>query len=149
MRGALPAICALALAAVVCLSGCGEKSEPDLSSLAQQYRDQEKQAIVGTYSGTLRQAGRKPFRVAATVASLSGSARNTVHYTGIDCSGTWSFLEHRGASYRFREKIDRGASPRCEGTGTVTLTPRGANEYSYEFRGGGVVSRGVLRRTTG
>jgi hypothetical protein len=46
--------------------------------------------------------------VTATVCGLGRSARNTVHYTGIDCSGRWTYLGRRGASYRFREKITSG-----------------------------------------
>jgi hypothetical protein len=146
MKPTLLVICATGIAAAA-LAGCGEKSEPDLQSLAQQFRQQEEQAIVGSYHGTLHQQGTKPFQVMATVASLSDASKNVVHYTGIDCSGTWSFQKHEDGTYEFGEKIDRGAGAQCQGTGTVTLTPQGANRYGYEFRGGGVMSTGVLQRT--
>jgi hypothetical protein len=146
MKHALVAACATILAASA-LSACGEKSEPSLDSLASQYRQQEEQAIVGDYAGTLRQHGEKPFKVTASVVSLDQSKQNVVHYTGIDCSGTWSYDRRQGSAYVFREKIDRGASRKCKGSGTVTLTPQGANQYGYEFQGGGVTSQGTLQRT--
>lgn len=146
MKPALAAVCATILAATA-LSACGEKAEPSLDSLASQYRQQEKQAIVGDYEGTLHQQGEKPFKVTASVVSLTQSKQNVVHYTGIDCSGTWSYERRQGSAYVFREKIDRGASKKCKGTGTVTLTPQGANHYGYEFQGVGVKSQGTLQRT--
>jgi hypothetical protein len=146
MKPALAAVCSAVLA-LTALAGCGEKSEPSLDSLKTQYRQQEEQAVVGDYEGTLRQKGQKPFKVTASVVSLKSSARNVVHYTGIDCSGTWIYQTRNGTAYVFREKIDRGASKQCKGAGTVTLTPLGANQYRYEFSGGGVKSTGTLERT--
>jgi hypothetical protein len=146
VKPALAAICAAALA-ILAFAGCGEKSEPSLDSLKSQYRQQEEQAIVGDYEGTLRQHGEKPFKVTASVVSLKPSARNDVHYTGIDCSGTWAYQRRNGSAYVFRETIDHGASKQCKGKGTVTLTPLGANQYRYEFAGGGVKSKGTLQRS--
>ena len=94
----------------------------------------------------MHQRGIAPFKVTARVRGLGRSARNTVHYTGINCSGRWTYLGQKGSSYRFREKITSGRGGSCKGVGTVTLTPAGANRVDYVFRGGGVVSRGVLVR---
>jgi hypothetical protein len=128
----------LVIAAAVCgavlLAGCGEKSEPSLDSLAKQYRKEQQQAIVGHYAGRLHQHGREPFQVTATVASLNDAKRNPVHYTGIDCSGTWAYERRDGAAYVFAERIGKGKS-------------LGANRYRYRFEGGGVTSAGTLRRT--
>jgi hypothetical protein len=88
----------------------------------------------------------KPFRVTATIGSLDEARDNSVTYTGIDCSGTWKFLDRAGDAYRFREVIDRGAGGSCKGVGTVTLTPTPEGQLDYEFRGGGVTSHGVLIR---
>jgi len=93
----------------------------------------------------LHQRGLAPFSVTATVRSLTEPKRNTVHYAGIDCHGRWTYLGRSGSAYRFREVITGGRSTSCKGTGTVTLTPTGQG-MRYEFRGGGIVSRGVLYR---
>jgi hypothetical protein len=105
--------------------------------------------ILGRWHGTLHQRGLKPFKVTATVRGLRPSAKNTVHYTGINCSGRWTYLGRKGASYRLRERITSGHGGSCKGVGTVTLTPAGANRVDYVFRGGGVVSRGMLTRPRG
>ena len=72
--------------------------------------------LVGTWKGTLHQRGMNPFKMKATIRGLARTARNTVHYTGINCSGRW------------------------------TLTPKSPSTLGYVFRGGGVVSRGVITR---
>jgi hypothetical protein len=102
--------------------------------------------VLGRWHGQLHQRGLKPFKVTATVRGLGRKAVNTVHYTGIDCSGRWTYLGRKNAAFRFREKITSGRGGSCKGVGTVTLTPAGANRVHYVFRGGGVVSRGLLAR---
>jgi hypothetical protein len=102
--------------------------------------------LVGTWKGTLHQRGIDPFTAKATIRGLAKTARNTVHYTGINCSGRWTYLGKRKATYRFREKISTGRGGKCKGTGIVTVTPKSPNTLGYIFRGGGVVSRGVLVR---
>jgi hypothetical protein len=146
MKPVLAAICVAVLAAGT-LSACGEKSEPDLKSLAAQYRQQQEQAILGDYTGTLHQKGQKPFSVQATVASLNDPSKNTVHYTGIDCSGTWTYTKLEGGTYFFGERINKGKSDKCKGSGTVKLMPQGANQYDYVFNGDGVTSEGTLQRS--
>jgi len=126
----LAAVLALCTAILSVGSGCGDD-------------DFE---IRGEWRGELHQQGLAPFHVEATIESLRKSRRNTVHYTEIDCSGNWTFLDRRKGTYRFREVIDRGATATCKSVGTVTLTPRGEDRLSYRFQGGGVVSRGVLSR---
>jgi hypothetical protein len=102
--------------------------------------------IEGAWRGTLRQEGLAPFVVTATIRAPGASRPSTVHYTGIDCSGTWTYLGRTGPAYRFREVIDRGAGGKCKGVGAVSLVPEGVDRLRYEFRGGGVVSRGIISR---
>ncbi len=61
------------------------------------------------------------------IRGFAKTARNTVHYTGINCSGHWTYLGKRHGSYRFREKITSGKGRKCKGTGTVTLIPKKPN----------------------
>ena len=135
------AVLAAALA-LLGLSACGEKAEPDLDQSTTEARFE----ITGRWSGELRQQGMEPFNVQATIASLARSKQNTVHYTGIDCSGTWNYLGASATAYRFQETIDRGAGAKCKGTGTVSLRPLSENQVAYTFSGGGVESRGTLDR---
>jgi hypothetical protein len=139
-RAALLAL-PLALLALV-LGACGEREEPEIDASATQSQFQ----ITGDWQGRLAQKGLKPFTVRATIASLERSKQNTVHYSGINCSGNWDYLGASATAYRFREVIDHGASKVCKGTGTVTLTPLTDATVDYVFNGGGVTSRGVLRR---
>jgi hypothetical protein len=136
---------ALAVGAlVIAASGCGESGEPgtSTSSIAA-----TQAALAGHWRGQLHQKGLAPFTVTATIDSPAGSAGNEVHYTGINCSGHWTYLSAAGSSYRFREVIDRGNGGKCKGVGIVTLTSQSSpDRLGYEFRGGGVVSRGTLRR---
>ena len=147
------ALAAAAAIAAVTLSACGEKAEPSLDSLKSQYQQEQrrqhrqKQAILGSYKGTLHQQGRKPFAIQVTITSLKNAKDNVVHYGGIDCSGTWSFTTQKGDAYLFHEVIDRGAGGQCKGAGTVSLTPTADSRLDYEFNGGGVTSRGVLEPT--
>jgi hypothetical protein len=147
------ALLALGLIAAL-LAGCGEDSD-DGGIVTSRGSDFE---ILGSWEGELRQKQLAPFRVTATIGDLDDPAANTVHYTGIDCGGNWTFLgggtgaadagEASGdrGDYSFREVIDRGAGGKCKGVGRVTLTPTGPDSVSYVFRGGGVVSRGTLTR---
>lgn len=129
------------LALVLALAACGEREEPVITTT-----DQSQFSITGNWAGELRQKGRKPFEVEARIVSLERSKQNTVHYTGIDCSGTWDYLGASTSAYRFRELIERGASKQCKGKGLVELTPLSQNSVGYVFRGGGVRSDGTLRR---
>jgi hypothetical protein len=103
-------------------------------------------SILGRWTGTLRQRGLKPFTVSATVRGFDALSLNTVHYSRIDCSGHWTYLTRSGFSYQFREVITSGKGGKCKGVGRVTLTRVDTNHVRYAFRGGGVVSRGMLRR---
>jgi len=136
------------------LAGCGDDSDDD-GTATSGGADFE---LLGTWKGELSQKGLDPFRVTATIRDLDDPAANTVHYTGIDCGGNWTFLSEAEGGvqtgdvtrvtpvYRFRELIDRGAGGSCKGEGIVTLTPQGDDRLGYRFRGGGIVSRGVLSR---
>jgi hypothetical protein len=101
--------------------------------------------VIGRWHGELHQRARPPFQITVAVASLSASAANSVHYSGIDCGGHWTYLGTSGATVRFREVIDSGSSASCKGVGEVTLSREGAR-LSYRFSGGGVISRGRLSR---
>jgi hypothetical protein len=138
------------------LVACGEKDEPDVNAAEPPTPQVEGEFdIRGTWEGTLRQKGLKPFRVTATIRSLENDLRNPVRYTGIDCGGNWTFEslyanesdpDEINERFTFREVIDRGAGGTCKGVGTVTLTTTGSDRLDYEFSGGGVESRGVLHR---
>src|SRR5215216_1609268 len=96
------------LATLAIAAGCGEKEEPDPSTLGPPPQQGASAfEIEGTWQGRLRQKGMKPFRVTAMIESLDEPRHNSVTYTGIDCSGTWRFLGRAGEAYRFREVIDR------------------------------------------
>jgi hypothetical protein len=102
--------------------------------------------LTGKWRGQLTQKGLPPFTVAASIRDLEDAAANTVHYSGIDCGGNWTYLGRDDGAYRFREVIDRGAGGACKGVGVVTLTPAAGGRLGYEFRGGGVESTGLLSR---
>src|SRR3954453_22222545 len=128
-------------ALVLALAGCGSGGESTSTGTVGQG------ALAGIWTGRLHQQGMDPFTVIATIASPAGSSGNTVHYTGINCSGKWSYLDSSGLDHRFREVIDRGKGGKCKGIGVVTLTTGSSTDrLGYEFRGGGVTSRGSLRR---
>jgi hypothetical protein len=170
MRRAPSAVILAAIAvAVIGLAGCGEKSEPDLSSAPPPTQPEPPQQqlpigdhldrlagngatkpgpIAGRWRGTLHQKGLKPFAVRVEIASLTNPRRNAVRYAGIDCEGSWRFLGGRGDAVRFEEVIDRGSDGQCKGRGVVTLRSADARprRLAYEFTGGGVRSQGVLRR---
>ncbi len=120
-RSRAPTIVAVLAAALalVGLSACGEKAEPDLDQSTTEARFE----ITGRWAGELRQQGMEPFNAQATIASLARSKQNTVHYTGIDCSGTWNYLGASATAYRFQETIDRGAGAKCKGTGDRVAAP--------------------------
>jgi hypothetical protein len=141
MRRTAAAAVPLALLALV-MAGCGEREEPEIDTSATESEFQ----ITGEWEGRLTQKGLKPFMVRATIVSLERSKQNVVHYTGIDCSGTWDYLGASATAYRFREVIDRGAGRTCKGVGTVALAPLTDDSVDYVFTGGGITSRGVLRR---
>jgi hypothetical protein len=101
--------------------------------------------VIGSWHGELHQRAVPSFQIAVTVGSLSSSAANRVHYTGLNCGGHWTYLGTSGATVRFREVIDTGRGGKCKGAGEVTLTREGAR-LRYGFSGGGVVSRGLLSR---
>ena len=130
-----------ACACVLALGACGEREEPEITPMAETTFE-----ITGSWRGELTQQGMKPFTVRATIASLERFKDNVVTYSGLDCTGTWEYLGASDTAYRFRELIDRGRSARCKGAGTVTLTPLADDRLGYEFRGGGVVSKGDLQR---
>jgi hypothetical protein len=148
MRLRLATLC-LTAALALCLTACGDDEATSVTTPEPAWEAAgSDEYILGSWAGVLRQEGMPDFRVRANVASLDDQAANRVFYTGIECGGTWAYLGFEGTVYRFRETIDRGAGGACKGVGTVTLLPAGQDAVGYEFRGGGVVSRGLLRRTS-
>jgi hypothetical protein len=135
------ALLAVALA-VGLLGACGDDSDGESGETTESARFE----IVGTWEGELSQRGLEPFEVRAEIGDLDDPAANTVHYTGIDCGGNWTFLGLEGSAYRFREVIDRGAGGDCKGMGVVTLRPQSEDTLVYRFQGGGVFSEGTLTR---
>ena len=130
------------VSAVCLLAGCGQgRSEPRGSDARRNAR-----FLIGHWSGDLRQAGLPAFRVRVDIRSVAPSADNTVSYSGIDCSGRWTYLGAQDGRYRFREVIDRGRGGECKGVGEVTLRRLRGGRLAYTFRGGGVESRGTLVR---
>lgn len=105
--------------------------------------------IKGTWTGTLTQRMTPDFTVTATIRSFNRfTARNSVRYGApLNCRGHWRFLSSKGSTYRFRETITSGDSASCKGSGTVVLRAKSDPErLEYRFTGGGVTSRGTLRR---
>ena len=131
IRGVVPLVALLALALPASAA-----SGPTAASFS----------ILGRWKGTLHQRGLKPFVVTARIRGFDALSRNTVHYTGIDCSGHWTYLTRKGGAYQFREVITSGRGGKCKGVGRVTLTRMDADHVRYVFRSGGIVSRGVLAR---
>lgn len=143
-----PLTLAIAIAAIAV--GCGERQEPEPGAApASAGNDESGFDIAGTWEGRLRQQWLKPFRVEATIESLDDSADSSVSYTGIDCGGRWTYTGMAGDAFVFRELIDSGEGGDCKGVGTVTLTPAPDGRLDYEFRGGGVTSRGLVSRVDG
>jgi hypothetical protein len=102
--------------------------------------------VLGHWHGNLRQRGMPPFAVSAEVRSLTDPQHNTVAYSVIRCAGNWTYRGFKQGAFRFREVIDHGAGNGCKGVGRVSLSPQSPTTAGYEFRGGGVSSRGTLHR---
>lgn len=135
------AVLVLVLGALL-LAGCGDDDDGDSGEPGVE----AEYDITGTWTGQLSQEGLEPFRVNATIGSLDDPSQNTVHYTGIDCGGNWTFVKREGSAFLFREVIDRGKGGDCKGEGDVRLVPFAADGLDYTFRGGGIESAGVLKR---
>ncbi len=145
------------VSAAVVVAGCGGGSEESTTAGVLSIKTPPTRgiaAIAGNWRGRLHQKGFAPFTVTVTIASARDPSKNRVHYTGIDCSGHWTYLGRPNAivtspTYRFREVIDSGAGKACKGVGIVSLSDQGQppGRLRYEFRGGGVVSRGLLQQS--
>jgi hypothetical protein len=135
---------------VLLLAGCGSNDDASLTTRGQGITRQ----IAGSWTARLHQKGLEPFKIAVHIAP-DGDGR--VAYTGIECGGDWTLETVRPTlppTYIFKERINEGAGGKCKGTGTVTLSPiqrhapqgPGYTRMNYSFTGGGVTSRGLLRR---
>jgi hypothetical protein len=125
-------------AALLLLAGCGEDEGTTPES------GDPIASVAGDWEGTLDQKDMPPFPIEVTIASASDREENVVSYGGtIDCSGTWRYIEHHGATVLFEEVIASGEGGNCKGRGRVRVTPS-HGDLDYQFRGGGVVSRGRL-----
>ena len=141
-----PLLVALALLGAA-VGGCGDDEDEGGGGTTDEgagaFADYD---ITGTWSGTLNQKNLPDFRVRADIRDLNDKFKNTVSYTGIDCSGHWEYLGRDGTAFLFEEVIDAGKDGNCKGKGNVTLTPFAADGVDYGFRGGGIESAGILKR---
>ena len=144
---------ALLVLLAIAAAGCGGSSDSSTSSAASSTssaaapRAGSDAYILGPWHGELHQKGMPAFAVSAHIRSLKDPRRNTVAYTQIRCGGNWTYRGFAQGAYRFLEVIDRGVGGSCKGAGQVTLVPQGRDAARYEFRGGGVISRGTLHRS--
>jgi hypothetical protein len=136
---------------VALLGGCGSSGDDGTTSTAAiKELPARAGAIAGDWEGTLYQKGLPPFQIAVRI-DPSGTGR--VAYTGIDCAGEWEprgIVGFQSRYFAFTERINRGAGGECKGTGRVKAyldLATGEGRLRYGFAGGGVRSRGVLRRT--
>ncbi len=141
--------CSLVFALLIALlaAGCDDAGDGSSSTPQMQPSSRSGAYVLGRWHGELHQKRMPAFMVSADIRSLRDPKRNTVAYSVIRCGGNWTYQGFRQGAYRFREVIDRGAGGTCKGTGQVTLIPLGHNTVGYEFRGGGIISRGALRRS--
>jgi hypothetical protein len=135
-----------ALLAAAALAGCGAGGPEPPAGSGPRAGPSAEADLIGRWRGRLRQRDLEPFTATADIRSLREPRRNVVLYTGIDCGGYWTYLGREEQTFRFRETIDRGKGGDCKGVGTVTLERESADRLRYEFRGGGVESRGTLVR---
>ena len=144
-------LCLLVLGTAL-LAGCGSGDPGEGTSINS--AEGVTRNIAGSWTAKLHQKGLGPFQVAVDIAS-DGKAR--VAYTGIRCGGEWTLDQVEPSMpprYLFAETITEGVGGSCKGTGTVSLSPiqrHSPNEPAYTrlnylFTGGGVTSRGLLRR---
>jgi hypothetical protein len=144
--GLLLAIGALLIAGCDSNSESGDVTEPGEGITRQ---------ISGRWKGKLQQNGLGAFKIAV---DLGADGLAQVAYSGINCAGDWSFegvVDSLPPGYVFAEVINQGAGGACKGAGTVSLLPiqdqlpnaPAYNRLKYQFTGGGVTSRGLIRRT--
>jgi hypothetical protein len=143
----LLALCALLIGGCTDDEGSGGTTLSDVQGITRQ--------IAGRWTGALHQKGLPPFKAAVDIGA---DGNGHVAYTGIRCGGDWTLdrvQQPPPPDYLFREEIKEGVGGSCKGTGIVTLAPIQSNapnspaynELNYSFTGGGVNSRGLLRRT--
>lgn len=93
------------------------------------------QSIVGTWSGTVTQAGYGSFPVSMV---LSSGQSGTITYPSLNCSGTLSGGPN-GSSSIFTETITIGQASEttdgCLSGGTITMTASGGDSMSWEWIG--------------
>jgi hypothetical protein len=156
----------LTVVALVGITSCGDDDEggrPPKSLgdfLTGNANDFVGSQLRGNWGGRLTQKGLPPFEMAM---NFEVGSDPLVAYTGIECGGTWTAtgtLDSLPPVYLFDERIDQGKGGECKGTGNVSLHPQEPcrkpegepcsvyQHLEYEFRGGGVVSKGVLTRVS-
>ena len=138
-RTALLGLLATALAVAAIAPGCGEKEEPE-SSGPPPTADTGTTGfdIIGMWEGRLTQKGIKPFKMSATIGSLDDPKLNTVHYTGIDCDGSWTYLGKRGGGVSIPRghRRERGQG-RLQGQGHRDADPDRGRAPGVRVRGRG------------
>jgi hypothetical protein len=96
----------------------------------------------GTWTGTL--IGVDP----PITAHVRLGERDRIRFRGgIECRGTLTYVGRRGAAFRYRERITASASRDCVRLGFVHLTPRADGSMLYQWWGGGLRARAILRRS--
>jgi hypothetical protein len=145
-------LCLLFAIGALLVAGCDSNAETgDVTEPS----DGITRQISGRWKGKLHQQGLAPFQIAL---DLGADGLGQVVYSGIRCGGDWSLkgvLDSLPPGYVFAEEINKGAGGACKGAGTVSLSPiqdqlpnaPAYNQLRYRFTGGGVTSRGLLRRT--
>jgi hypothetical protein len=136
---------ALALLGVAAV-GCGDDDDDGNATTGEGAGAFADYDITGTWTGTLKQTDLPDFRIRADIRNLEDRFKNTVSYTGINCSGHWEYQGRDGTAFLFEEVIDAGKGGNCKGEGNVTMTPVSEDSVDYEFSGGGVESSGALKR---
>lgn len=96
----------------------------------------------GTWTGTL--IGVEP---SITATLRLGDVDRIRFRGGIECRGVLTYVGRRGSAFRYRERITASSSRGCVRLGIVHLTPRANGTVVYQWWGGGLRARAILRRS--
>jgi len=108
------------------------------------------QSIVGTWTGTVNQAGEPPYPAEMTLTSPSSGSSN---YSSLRCGGTLSGGGSGGA-YRFRESITHGRATATSGgciDGTIEMVVHGDSmqwSWSGSWQGKSYSASATLQRAS-
>lgn len=108
------------------------------------------QSVVGTWTGTVQQAGEAPYPAEMTLTSPSSGSSN---YPSLNCGGTLSG-GGSGGVYRFRESITHGRATATSGgciDGTIEMVVRGNGmqwSWSGSWQGKSYSASATLQRAS-